>query len=137
MKTKEATPNEKKADYPYNNCCYSFALLLRKNGSGPKNNSRFRNLQQSGIESAMNTVIKEFRKSFDGCELFKIEYGDEATLREAKNYGSGKVMVLLSEFETGCSFDESLEPNSKYSDYKWVLVRTKLGGWKLEDQGYA
>ena len=89
------------------------------------------------IESAMNTVIKEFRKSFDGCELLKIEYCDEETLKEAKNYGSGEVMVLLSEFETGSSFDGSLEPNSKYSDYKWVLVRTKLGGWKLEDRGYA
>ena len=89
------------------------------------------------IDSAKNTVIKEFRKSFDGCELFKIEYGDEATLREAKNYGSGKVMVLLSEFETGSSFDGSLEPNSKYSDYKWVLARTRLGSWKVEDRGYA
>lgn len=89
------------------------------------------------IESAMNTVIKEFRKNFDGCELLKIEYDDEATLREAKNYGSGEVMVLLSEFKTGNSFRGSLEPDSLYQDYKWVLVRGKLGGWKLRNRGYA
>ena len=89
------------------------------------------------IESAMNTVIKEFRKNFDCCELLKIEYNDEETLREAKNYGSGEVMVLLSEFKTGNSFRGSLEPDSLYQDYKWVLVRGKLGGWKLRNRGYA
>ena len=70
-------------------------------------------------------------------ELLKIEYDDEATLREAKNYGSGEVMVLLSEFKTGNSFRGSLEPDSLYQDYKWVLVRGKLGGWKLRNRGYA
>ncbi|MBP9920429.1 MAG: hypothetical protein KBF03_00570 [Proteiniclasticum sp.] len=62
------------------------------------------------------------------------------------NYGRGKingispenVLVILSEFITADT-DENpvLNPNSTYTDYQWILIRSRKGDpWRIDDQGY-
>lgn len=46
-------------------------------------------------------------------------------------------IVLLSSFDVDSSGgDGSLNPNSTYSDWKWILVRTDGGKWQHVDHGY-
>lgn len=46
-------------------------------------------------------------------------------------------MVLLSSFDVDSSGgDGSLNPNSTYDNWMWILVRTKDGQWKHVDHGY-
>lgn len=48
-----------------------------------------------------------------------------------------EVMVLLSSFDVDSSGgDGSLNPNSTYDKWMWILVRTKDGQWKYVDHGY-
>lgn len=93
------------------------------------------------IDSAIDTAIKYFRKNFRGCSLLEIEYiGDEKNndyLDWATRNNKDEVIVLISSFKVG-SFggDGSLNPNSKYEDWNWILVRDKNGKWEHVDHGY-
>ncbi len=88
----------------------------------------------------MDLVIYEFKMNFTGCELVKLEYSDDF-LGQAKgwseHYEFDKAIVLLSEFKTGDSLDGSLEPNSIYSNYQWILVRNDGEKWRIKDWGYG
>lgn len=48
------------------------------------------------------------------------------------------VIVFLSNFDVGSSDgDGTLNLNSTYSDWKWILIRdSKTGNWKVDDIGY-
>jgi ABC-type phosphate transport system substrate-binding protein len=96
---------------------------------------------EEDIDAAAETVIEYFGQNFDGCTLTKLGYpgDDEAAFRDwADQYGADEAIVLTSEFdvdETGG--DGSLEANSTYTDWQWVLVRTAGGDWEHATHGYA
>ncbi|RII34623.1 DUF4829 domain-containing protein [Clostridium chromiireducens] len=48
------------------------------------------------------------------------------------------VIVLLSNFDVDPSGgDGSLNPNSTYDNYNWILIRgSKMDNWKVDDRGY-
>ena len=92
------------------------------------------------ITSAINTVIEYFNENFKGCTLKEIYYaGDnENYFKEIlQQYGGDEAIVLTSTFDVdGSGGDGSLNPNSTYKDWIWLLVRNKQGEWKHVDHGY-
>ena len=92
------------------------------------------------ITSAINTVIDYFNENFKGCTLKEIYYaGDnENYFKEIlQQYGGDEAIVLTSTFDVdGSGGDGSLNPNSTYKDWIWLLVRNKQGEWKHVDHGY-
>ena len=92
------------------------------------------------ITSAINTVIDYFNENFKGCTLKEIYYaGDnENYFKEIlQQYGGDEAIVLISTFDVdGSGGDGSLNPNSTYKDWIWLLVRNKQGEWKHVDHGY-
>ena len=94
------------------------------------------------IRKAMDTVADYFKKEFDGCTLIRLEYDEsrvEAAQAEwAAQYGADQAIVLLSEFAVDSSGgDGSLNPDSIYRNWKWVLVRNGGGAWELKTWGYG
>lgn len=95
---------------------------------------------EGDIESAINTTIAYFKAEFSGCTLTEIIYaGDEKKEFEylASQYNVDEVIVLVSSFDVDFSGgDGSLNPNSTYSNWKWILIRDQGGQWKHFDHGY-
>ena len=94
------------------------------------------------IEDAMETAMNYFRKEFDGCTMTKIEYIEsksEPAAREwAQQYGADEAIVLYSVFDVDASGgDGSLNPNSTYSNWQWVLTRNQGEDWVLRTWGYG
>ena len=100
------------------------------------------------INVALNCVKKSF-KNYEGCNLTKLWYDDEKSNNSVKGYlknGRGSVngaktenvIVVLSNFDVGPSDgDGTLNLNSTYSDWMWILIRdSKTGNWKVDDIGY-
>ena len=94
------------------------------------------------IEEAMETAMDYFRREFDGCTMTKIEYNEEksagAAAEWARQYGAEEGIVLYSSFRVDASGgDGSLNPNSAYSNWQWVLTRDAGGEWVLRTWGYG
>lgn len=93
------------------------------------------------IESAIKTTKRYFKRAFSGCSLKEISYvGDDKMedLQEwANDYKADEVIVLTSSFDVDSSGgDGSLNPNSTYKNWQWILVRNHGGRWKHVDHGY-
>jgi len=93
------------------------------------------------IESAIDVAIDYFKKEFVGCTLTEITYLGDEKLADWKEFAGWNnaidVIVLVSSFDVDASGgDGSLEPNSTYSNWKWILVRTNGGKWEHHDHGY-
>ena len=93
------------------------------------------------IEDAIKVIIKEFDSSWKGCTLTEITYaGDEKTLAHqewASRHNTDEAIVLISSFDVDSSGGNgSLNPNSTYTRWTWILVRNKNGRWKHVDHGY-
>lgn len=93
------------------------------------------------IGAAIETITKEFDKYWKGCTLTKIYYaGDEQSSDYqdwAERNNADEVIVLLSSFDVDSSGgDGSLNPNSTYRDWNWILVRNHGRAWKHVDHGY-
>lgn len=93
------------------------------------------------ISSAINIIKKEFHDNWDGCTLKEISYAGDDFIPENQEFAdrnnADEVIVLTSSFyvdETGG--DGSLDPNSTYDHWQWILVRNKDGQWKYVDHGY-
>lgn len=96
---------------------------------------------QEEIASAIETISKEFSKEWKGCTLTEIYYAGDDTSKEywdwADRHDADEVIVLLSSFDVDSSGgDGSLNPNSTYDGWMWILVRTDGGSWKHVDHGY-
>ena len=94
------------------------------------------------IARAMDRVEDHFRNEFDGCKLLNLRYDEEKTRAEAEEwaaqYGADEAIVLLSDFEVDSSGgDGSLNTDSTYRDWKWVLTRNEKGAWELKTWGYG
>lgn len=97
---------------------------------------------QQEIENAMEVAMNHFRKEFDGCTMTKIEYDESrshaAALEWARQYGAEEAIVLYSSFDVDASGgDGSLNPNSTYNNWQWVLTREADGKWVLRTWGYG
>ena len=93
------------------------------------------------IERAIDVAIRYFRKNFEGCTLTEITYlGDDQLdgwQEFAERNHADDVIVLVSTFDVGASGgDGSLNPNSTYTNWKWILARTNGGTWEHIDHGY-
>ena len=93
------------------------------------------------VDAAIHEIIRYFKKNFEGCTLREITYaGDEKTLAHgefAERHGADDVIVLISTFDVdGSGGDGSLNPNSTYTRWMWILVRNGKGRWKHVDHGY-
>ena len=96
---------------------------------------------EEDINSAITTITEEFEKDWKGCTLTEIYYaGDEcsADYQEwATRNDADEVIVLLSSFDVDSSGgDGSLDANSTYENWNWILVRENGGQWRHVDHGY-
>ncbi len=94
------------------------------------------------IEAAFETVKAYFSKEFGGCTLKKLYYPGDGFSDEfgewAAQYDADEAIVILSSFDVDASGgDGSLEPNSTYEDWEWVLVRSAGGQWEHVTHGYG
>lgn len=124
-----------------------FSLLLT--GCGGGNVSQVQTVvgeseifTQREIEDAMEVAMNYFSKEFDGCTMTKIQYDEEksgpAAMEWAQQYGAEEGIVLYSSFDVDASGgDGSLNPNSTYNNWQWVLTREKGGNWVLRTWGYG
>lgn len=96
---------------------------------------------QEEIASAIDTIKKDFRREWSGCTLTEIYYaGDETSKAHqewADRHNADETIVLLSSFDVDFSGgDGSLNPNSTYDGWNWILVRSDDGEWEHVDHGY-
>lgn len=93
------------------------------------------------IRAAIDVIKNEFEHGWSGCTLTEIYYaGDDSSKGHqdwADRNGADEVLVLLSSFDVDASGgDGSLNADSTYSNWKWILVRTIGGAWWHVDHGY-
>lgn len=93
------------------------------------------------IESAIKATKTYFKLHFPGCTLTEITYaGDDISQNHtdwAERNNADDVIVLKSSFDVGASGgDGSLNPNSTYTHWSWILVRDEGGKWRYVDHGY-
>ena len=94
------------------------------------------------VKAAINVVTKNFKRTFKGCKLISISYDEEYSRIQSESfreqYDVDDIIVLRSDFTTDArGGDGSLNPNSTYTDWNWILIRTNKGKWILKDWGYA
>ena len=117
------------------------------NFSSKENNAEIQNgetvqmYSQKEINSAIDVIKKEFKRDWKGCTLKEIHYAGDKVSKEhqefAERYNADEVIVLVSTFDVDESGgDGSLNPNSTYTDWNWILVRKNGGKWKHVDHGY-
>ena len=123
-------------------------FILTACGGGKVDNVRVSDWKPSEIytdreiEDAIQTVKEYFKREFDGCTLTKIGYvgdtfADEFAAR-AQQYNADEAIILYSSFDVGSSGgDGSLNPNSTYDDWQWILIRNANGAWRHADHGYG
>lgn len=92
------------------------------------------------IDEAIDTIIKEFEKNWDGCTLKEIYYaGDDYPSYQdwADRNNKQEAIVLISTFDVDSSGgDMSLNSNDTYENWMWILVRNKGEKWIHVDHGY-
>ncbi|MDD6528357.1 MAG: hypothetical protein PUF31_11250 [Oscillospiraceae bacterium] len=96
---------------------------------------------QDDINSAIDTIKKEFKSDWKGCTLTEIYYAGDDCSKDHQDWAdrnnADEVIVLLSSFDVDSSgADGSLNPNSTYDNWNWILVRTNGGQWQHVDHGY-
>ena len=94
------------------------------------------------IDGAVKTAVNYFSREFSGCTLKEIQYiGDEKaeSFREwAEQYDADDAIILTSTFDVDASGgDGSLNPNSTYTNWQWILVRDGKGSWRHVTHGYG
>ncbi|WP_026511261.1 MULTISPECIES: hypothetical protein [unclassified Butyrivibrio] len=96
---------------------------------------------QADIDSAIAIIKSEFAANWKGCTLTEIYYAGDDISKEYQDWAdrndADEVIVLLSSFDVDSSGgDGSLDPNSTYDRWNWILVRSDKGTWKHVDHGY-
>jgi len=93
------------------------------------------------INAAIEIIKQEFKENWKGCTLREICYAGDETLNDYQDWAgrndADEVIVLLSVFNVGSSGgDGSLNPNSTYTNWKWILGRNSGEQWKHVDHRY-
>ncbi len=94
------------------------------------------------IDDAIDVAIDYFKAEFSGCTMTEITYAGDDALEAHEEFAAwhnaDEVIVLVSSFDVDASGgDGSLNPNSTYSGWKWILVRNNGGDWRHADHGYG
>lgn len=93
------------------------------------------------IKAACETVKDYFKNEFTGCTLTELYYpGDtyaDVFHEWEEQYDAEEAIVLVSSFDVDASGgDGSLDPDSTYEDWNWILIRRDGGEWEHADCGY-
>ena len=96
---------------------------------------------EEDINAAIDTIKKEFKNDWKGCILTEIYYAGDDSSKDHQDWANrnnaDEVIVLQSSFDVDSSGgDGSLNPNSTYNGWNWILVRTNGGQWQHVDHGY-
>jgi len=94
------------------------------------------------LKEAVQTAEDCFAENFKGCTLKEIAYDEDFSLQTAadwaEQYGAEEAVVLTSAFQTdSAGGDGSLEPNSTYEGWQWILVRSPGEAWTVKTWGYG
>lgn len=126
--------------------CVYCVLLISCNGDSSKADvdlGSSRLFTQEELEGAVSCIKREFR-GFNGCTMLNLRYDEEETKKAGPQWAKdaerkGRVAIFLSDFETGSSGgDGSMEPNSKYPDWQWIVIKDKTTGeWQVLTSGYC
>lgn len=130
----------------------ALVMILFTGCSGKNNGGNIDNVQIPGwksseiysdddIEVAYQTVKDYFKNEFDGCTLTKLSYSGDTYADEfnklAEQYDADEAIVILSSFDVDSSGgDGSLNPDSTYDNWNWILIRNDGGDWEHVDHGY-
>jgi hypothetical protein len=103
--------------------------------------TRFSNAE---IKMATEAVLTKF-KDFVGCELKHLWYDEEQSNRRIGEYWKyidgvvleENVIILISDFYVDSSGkNPTLNPDSTYTDWMWILTRESKGDkWTVDDWG--
>ncbi len=119
----------------------SLSACGRNTNEAKRENTDSEIYSQEDINAAIDTIKKEFENDWEGCTLNEIYYAGDDVSRDYQEWAdrnnADEVIVLLSSFAVDSSGREgSLNPNSTYNDWNWILVRTNDGKWIHVDRGY-
>lgn len=96
--------------------------------------------REAEIRRAMDLVEKQFEKGFVSCRLLTLTYQEEDSQKTAaswaQQYGADEAIVLESSFYVEGDRNPSLNPNSVYRGWQWILTRSAGGTWTLQTWGY-
>ena len=97
--------------------------------------------EKEEIKDAIDAAMDYFKKEFDGCTLTEISYAGDETSADfaewAQRIDGDEVIVLVSSFNVDASGgDGSLNPNSTYTKWMWIMARQEGGKWQHVDHGY-
>lgn len=97
---------------------------------------------EQDILAAMDIALDHFTLEFDGCTMISIWYDEARSLRSANEwaakYDADQAIILISCFDVDSSGgDGSLNPNSRYNNWQWILTRDEGEAWKLQTWGYG
>ena len=116
------------------------SLLGGKTGGAHREVGASERYTAMDIRQAMWVAEWRFRLGFRGCSLLEMTYDEEFSAARseewAAQYGAEEAIVLTSSFEVGENGPVTLNPNSTYRNWQWILTRSG-GIWKLRDYGYA
>ena len=93
------------------------------------------------IDQAMDLVENVFATEFKGCYLISLTYDEALSMLYCDNwsskYAADEALILTSVFDVGpTGGDGSLNPNSTYSNWQWILTRNAGEPWSLQTWGY-
>lgn len=93
------------------------------------------------IEVAFQMVKDYFSKEFSGCTLTELYYPGDTYVDEfnewAEQYDADEAIIIVSSFDVDSSGgDGSLNPDSTYDGWEWILIRNAGGKWEYADYGY-
>ena len=99
------------------------------------------NINKNNTLNNTSEIKKEFKSDWKGCTLKEIYYAGDKHIKLyqdwAERNNADEVIVLLSSFDVDSSGgDGSLNLNSTYDGWNWILVRTNDGEWVHVDHGY-
>ena len=95
---------------------------------------------ENELRQAADLVVRQFQKGFESCTLLNIRYDEAESLAYAEDwaeqYEAKEAIVLYSDFLVIGNRNPTLNGNSKYENWCWVLVRNG-GNWELKTWGYG
>lgn len=95
---------------------------------------------ENELRQAVDLVLRQFQKGFEGCKLLNIRYDEDESLKWAdgwaEQYDAKEAIVLYSDFLVIGNRNPTLNGNSKYENWGWILVRSG-GSWELKTWGYG
>ena len=131
--------------------CFTFsscAVNFGKTANAVVSIGKSSKFSKAELQSAVDCIKSKF-KDFHGCTLTKLWYNEKQSTKMTQDYttiGKGSVskvkkenvIVLYSNFSVASTGGENgLNPNSKYTNWNWILIRdNKKGSWRAEDWGY-